>query len=101
MPKPVLQAYIRNLMAWLVLIIVFLIAGAGFNLFRIDIEKWLAFGRLSDALMSVVGLILGLLATAFLGGFIYFRDKKRGKLTREGWRGRPVMRKNRPHEPKH
>jgi len=88
----------RNLMAWAILVGVFLIAGEGFNLFRVYIEKWLAYGRVSDAFVSLAGLVLGFLATAFLGGFIYFRDKKRGKLKREGWRGRPIPKK--PRVPK-
>ena len=88
----------RNLIAWAILIGVFILAGGGFNLFRIHLEQWLAYGRAGDAVLSILGLILGFVGTAFLGGFIYFRDKKRGKLKREGWRGRPIPKK--PRTPK-
>lgn len=81
---------LRNLYAWCVLIAVFLFAGEGLNLFRIHIVDWLAYGRAGDGLVSIAGLVMALLGTAFLGGYVYYRDKKRGKLKREGWRGRPV-----------
>jgi hypothetical protein len=81
----------RSFVAWSILILVFLIAGEGLNLVRTHLEGWLAYGRPIDAALSVLGLVVAVLATAFLGGFIYYRDKKRGKLKREGWRGRPVQ----------
>ncbi|MCL6637416.1 MAG: DUF2627 domain-containing protein [Alicyclobacillus sp.] len=86
----------QRLLAWAVLTGVFLLAGEGLNLFRTAIERWLAYGRVVDALWMIVGLLLAALGTAFLGGFVYYRDKKRGKLTREGWRGRPVQRNRAP-----
>ncbi|GMA52439.1 hypothetical protein GCM10025857_37960 [Alicyclobacillus contaminans] len=70
----------RRLLAWGILMSVFLLAGEGFNLFRVHILWWLAQGDAGDALWAVAGLLLGGSATAFLGGFIYHRDKKRGKL---------------------
>jgi len=89
---------LRNLFAWCVLIGVFLCAGEGLNLFRVHIVDWLAYGRATDGLVSLVGLLIGFLGTAFLGGYVYYRDKKRGKLKREGWRGRPVKRAtDKPH----
>jgi hypothetical protein len=89
---------LRNLIAWVVLLAVFLIAGEGLNLFRIHVVVWLAYGRAADGVIAVLGLILAFLATAFLGGYIYYRDQKRGKLKREGWRGRPVSRKRLPRQ---
>lgn len=80
----------KNLVAWSVLLCVFLIAGEGLNLFRIHIEKWLAYGHVSDAVWTLVGIVIAFCATAFLGGYVYYRDKKKGKLKREGWRGRPI-----------
>lgn len=88
----------RNLVAWVVLLGVFLIAGEGLNLFRIHVVDWLAYGRAADGVISIVGLILAFLGTAFLGGYVYYRDGKRGKLQREGWRGRPVTKKRLPRE---
>jgi Protein of unknown function (DUF2627) len=81
---------LRNLTAWTVLLVVFLIAGEGLNLFRVHIVAWLAYGHPIDGVITLIGLILALLATSFLGGYVYYRDKKRGKLKREGWRGRPT-----------
>ncbi|MBX5437347.1 MAG: DUF2627 family protein [Alicyclobacillaceae bacterium] len=83
----------RRMAAWSVLVGVFLLAGEGLNLFRLYIVRWIAFGRWQDGLMTLAGLAVAFLATAFLGGFVYYRDKKRGKLKREGWRGRPVKAK--------
>lgn len=80
----------QPVVAWTVLMAVFLLAGEGLNLFRIHIEKWLAYGRLVDILICLLGLLLAFLGTAFLAGFVYFRDKKRGKLKREGWLGRRI-----------
>ncbi|MCL6453227.1 MAG: DUF2627 domain-containing protein [Alicyclobacillus sp.] len=82
----------RNAVAWSIVIGVFLLAGEGLNLVRIHLVDWLAYGRAVDAWLSVAGLLLAFLCTAFLGGFVYYRDQKRGKLKREGWRGRPVKR---------
>lgn len=89
----------RNLTAWLILIAVFLLAGEGLNIFRIEIERWLAFGHLADGFGALAGLLLAFAATAWLGGFVYHRDKKRGKLKREGWLGRPVKRQAKRNSP--
>ncbi len=85
----------RNLSAWAILVAVFLIAGEGLNIFRVEVECWLAYGHSIDGLSAIAGLCLAFLATAWLGGFVYYRDKKRGKLKREGWLGRPVQRQPR------
>lgn len=90
----------RNLMAWSLLLAIFLLAGEGLNLFRIHINEWLAFGNFGDAIWAVAGLAIACLGTAFLGGFVYHRDKKRGKLKREGWRGRPIERQEKERIPK-
>lgn len=78
------------LVGWALLIGVFICAGEGLNLFRIYIVNWLAEGKAIDGLIALAGLLLAFVCTAFLGGFVYYRDKKRGKLKREGWLGRPV-----------
>ncbi len=81
---------LRSLAAWMILLVVFLLAGEGFNLFRVHAELWLAFGQPRDAWWAVFGVLLGLGATAWLGGFIYYRDKKRGKLGKRARRSRPT-----------
>lgn len=90
----------RNLVAWCALLCVFLIAGEGINLFRNHIGEWLAYGHLNDAVWTLGGLVIAFFATAFLGGYVYHRDKKRGKLKREGWRGRPVKPQPKKGRPK-
>lgn len=85
------------LTGWSLLILVFLGAGEGLNLFRIYIIDWLADGKAIDAIIALLGLLLAFACTLFLGGFVYYRDKKRGKLKREGWRGRPVRKPPRIH----
>lgn len=87
------DSHLRNLLAWTVLILVFLVAGEGLNLFRVHVVAFLADGRTVDGIISVLGLLIAFLGTAFLGGYVYYRDKKRGKLKREGWRGRVVQKK--------
>jgi ABC-type Fe3+-siderophore transport system permease subunit len=89
----------RNLLAWGVLLAVFLAAGEGINLFRIYIFEWFRTGRAQDALMTLLGLAIASACTAFLGGFVYYRDKKRGKVKREGWRGRPGKRQPNEQSP--
>jgi len=88
----------RSLLAWLILLAVFALAGEGFNLFRVYIWVWFENGRLVDLALCLLGLVIGFLGIAFLGGYVYYRDKKRGKVTKEGWRGRPVRRVPRPRD---
>lgn len=85
----------RGWAAWSILLAMFLLAGEGLNLFRTHIERWLAYGQWVDAAISLLGLVIAFIGTAFLAGFVYYRDKKRGKLKREGWLGRPIQRKGR------
>ncbi|MDQ0188410.1 DUF2627 family protein [Alicyclobacillus cycloheptanicus] len=87
------------LVGWSLLIVIFLGAGEGLNLFRIHIVDWLADGHPVDGILALAGLLLAFACTAFLGGFVYYRDKKRGKLKREGWRGRPVQKPEHPRKP--
>lgn len=84
------------LVGWGLLILVFLGAGEGLNLFRIYSIDWLATGRALNGIFALLGLVLAFFCTVFLGGFVYYRDKKRGKLKREGWLGRPVRKPSRP-----
>ncbi|GGI95670.1 hypothetical protein GCM10010885_01680 [Alicyclobacillus cellulosilyticus] len=74
----------KALAAWGVLIGVFLLAGEGINLVRLGVENWLAYGRFRDAAQAILGLVLAGACTAFLGGFIYHRDQKRGRIRRRG-----------------
>lgn len=82
----------KGIIAWTVLLGFFILAGEGLNILRLNLEDYLAYGNPWDILWGILGLGLAFLCTAFLGGFVYFRDKKRGKLKREGWLGRPIQR---------
>jgi Protein of unknown function (DUF2627) len=83
---------VRGLVAWTILLGFFILAGEGLNLLRLNMEDYLAYGDKWDILWGIAGLGLAFVCTAFLAGFVYFRDKKRGKLKREGWLGRPIKR---------
>lgn len=70
----------QRLTPWIVLSGVFLLTCEGLNLIRINLEYWLAYGRPQSAAACAIGFIIALLGTSFLGGFVYYRDKKRNKL---------------------
>ncbi len=70
----------RRLSSWLILAGIFLFACEGLNLIRTNLEYWIAYGRLANMLICILGLCMTLIGTAFLGGFVYFRDKKRNRL---------------------
>lgn len=68
----------QGAVSWLVLIFIFMIAGGGINLVRLGIQY--------EHLWEVVlGIIIAALAITYLGGFIYYRDKKRGRVKRPDW----------------
>jgi hypothetical protein len=79
---------VGRLIAWGILTVAFLLAGEGLNLVRTHLELWLAYGHPEDIAWMGVGLAMAVAFSAFLGGFVIYRDKKRGKIRREGWRGR-------------
>ncbi len=70
---------IRRGVAWLVLTIIFIIAGGGINLIRIGAINQMA-GVPDQWWRFVLGTVMTVLGTTYLGGFIYYRDQKRGRL---------------------
>ena len=65
----------KTIASWLVLFIILLIAGGGISLIR--------YGIFAGAWWAIVlGIVIAVLATAYLGGFIYYRDKKNGRVKR-------------------
>lgn len=69
------MAHVKGASAWLVLIVILFVAGGGVSLIRyglIQAEWW----------AIPLGALLTILGTAYLGGFIYYRDKKRGRIKR-------------------
>ncbi len=69
------MAFVKTIASWLVLFIILLIAGGGISLIRYGIfaGAWWAIG---------LGIVIAVLATSYLGGFIYYRDKKNGRVKR-------------------
>ncbi len=74
----------RAFISWAILIAVFLLAGEGINLLRIGLFNVMA-GVPSQLWRFVLGILLAGFGTAFLGGFIYYRAKKRGQVKRPDW----------------
>ncbi|RIV22030.1 DUF2627 family protein [Alicyclobacillaceae bacterium I2511] len=91
------MGWIKSSPGWLILFVFLFLGGEGLNVVRYHVEHWLAYRDPMDSLWIIGGLLLAGIAVVFLGGFIHFRDRKRGKLTREGWRGRPVRRHRTEH----
>lgn len=74
----------RYLLPWLILIGVFVLAGGGINLIRIGTLDAVA-GLPGQWWRFALGSAMTLLGTAYLGGFIYYRDKKRGRVRKPDW----------------
>lgn len=74
-----------RLVSWSILIGIFLVSGYGLNLIRIAVMDKVAdpsaviWGRV------LIGLVLMLGGLSFLGGFVYHREKKRGKVGKPVW----------------
>lgn len=75
----------RWLLPWMILIAMVLVAGYGVNLIRVGLFAALN-GSPHAAWILIAGVLLMLVGTTFLGGFIYYRDKKRGRLKRPDWK---------------
>lgn len=75
----------RSWLPWLILIGIFLCAGEGINLLRIGTLDAAA-GEPGQWWRFTAGLLMTVLGTAYLGGFIYYRDKKRGRVKTRNWR---------------
>jgi len=75
----------RNLFPWLILIALFVLAAGGINLIRIGSLNAMA-GIAGQWWRFALGTVMTLFGTAYLGGFIYYRDKKRGRVRKPNWR---------------
>lgn len=74
-----------RLVSWSILIGIFLIAGYGLNLIRVAVMDWIADPAAIVWWRILIGSVLMLGSVYFLGGFIYYRDKKRGKVGKPAW----------------
>lgn len=71
---------------WCILLGVFLLSGYGLNLIRIAVMDKLADPSVIIWWRVLIGMVLMCGGIAFLGGFVYYRDKKRGKTRPPAWR---------------
>ncbi|TCP59605.1 uncharacterized protein DUF2627 [Tumebacillus sp. BK434] len=77
---------LKKMIVWAILLGIFLIAGYGLNLIRIAIVDKMAH---PDAVIWWRVLLGGVLMTGgigFLGGFVFYRDSKRGKVKPPAWK---------------
>jgi len=75
-----------KLIVWVILVGVFLLSGYGLNLIRIAIVDKMAHPEIVIWWKVLIGSILMVGGIGFLGGFVYYRDKKRGKVRPPAWR---------------
>lgn len=76
----------QRLVSWLILIFVFLLAGYGLNLIRAAVMEKIADPATAVWWRLLAGSILMFGGLFFLGGFIYYRDKKRGMVRKPAWK---------------
>jgi hypothetical protein len=77
---------IGKAIVWTILIGVFLLSGYGLNLIRVAIVDKMADPDAVIWWRVLLGAILMAGGISFLGGFIYHRDKKRGKIKPPAWK---------------
>jgi hypothetical protein len=76
---------LTRIIVWIILIGIFLLAGEGFNLLRLAIMQKLADPQSSIWLQASIGTVLMFGGIGFLGGLIYYRDQKRGRVKKPDW----------------
>lgn len=74
-----------RVISWTILVAMFLLAGDGLNMIRIAIVDKLADPTSSIGMRLFLGLLMLIVGVFFLGGFIYYRLKKRGKIKKPDW----------------
>lgn len=70
---------------WMLLAGLVVLAAGGLNLIRIGLLNQMA-GVPGQWWRFALGGTMALAATSYLGGFIHYRDKKRGRAKRSGWK---------------
>ncbi|WP_018132822.1 DUF2627 family protein [Effusibacillus pohliae] len=75
-----------RLVSWLILIGIFLLSGYGLNLIRVAVMDSISNPAAVVWWRILLGSILMLGGLFFLGGFIYYRDKKRGLVRKPAWK---------------
>lgn len=70
---------------WMLLVGLVMLAAGGINLIRIGLLNQLS-GEPGQWWRMALGGAMTLAGTAYLGGFIHYRDKKRGRVKRPDWK---------------
>ncbi|MFC4769215.1 DUF2627 family protein [Effusibacillus consociatus] len=83
-----------RLLSWIILISIFLLAGYGLNMIRVAVMENIADPSSVIWWRILIGSILMAGGLFFLGGFIYYRDKKRGLIRKPAWKIRQEQEKN-------
>ncbi|MCX7569166.1 DUF2627 family protein [Tumebacillus sp. DT12] len=73
---------------WALLLGVFLLSGYGLNLIRIALVDKLADPGTVIWWRVLIGGVLMTGGIAFLGGLVFYRDKKRNKIKRPDWKSK-------------
>lgn len=71
---------------WSILIGMFLLSGYGLNMIRIALVDKMAHPEAVIWWRILIGAVLMAGGLSFLGGFVYYRDKKRGKVRPPAWK---------------
>ncbi|HEU4964856.1 MAG TPA: DUF2627 family protein [Bacilli bacterium] len=75
-----------KVIVWGILIGMFLLSGYGLNLIRIAIVDKMAHPEAVIWWKVLIGAVLMAGGLGFLGGLVYYRDKKRGKVGKPAWK---------------
>ncbi|MFD2168913.1 DUF2627 family protein [Tumebacillus lipolyticus] len=75
-----------KLIVWGILLGVFIVSGYGLNLIRIAIVDKMAHPDAVIWWKMLIGAVLMTGGITFLGGFVFYRDKKRGKVKPPAWK---------------
>lgn len=71
---------------WLILIGIFVLSGFGLNLIRIAIVDKIANPETVIWWKVLIGSVLMVGGLSFLGGFVFYRDRKQGKVRPPAWK---------------
>lgn len=77
---------VGKVIVWAILLGVFIFSGYGLNLIRIAIVDKMADPSTVIWWKVLLGGVMMTGGLLFLGGFVYYRDKKRGKVRPPAWR---------------
>ncbi|MBL0387521.1 DUF2627 family protein [Tumebacillus sp. ITR2] len=71
---------------WVILIGIFVLSGYGLNLIRIAIVDKIANPEIVIWWKVLIGSVLMVGGLSFLGGFVFYRDRKQNKVRPPAWK---------------